>query len=304
MKHEYEIIFHEKINYKIFVVSLIYRTPHIHKDFEIGLLLDGDAALIMPERELHVEKGGIYVLNPFQRHELKANHPVTILSIQLSPAIFADYFPQLSSLDFTSTVIQENDDKLKQEIIDLALCYYEKKEWSELKCVGKINLLFASLLEHIPYRIISEKERLSFRLQAKRLQSITDYIAEHYCEKLLLSEIAEQEGLSLSYLSHFFKDFFGISFQDYLQKKRCEKARQLLLLTDHSLLDICISCGFSDVKYFNRGFKKQFGCNPKQYRKNFFHEKLEVIQSSMLTTQEFLSDRTSIVALQKFMDGN
>ena len=50
MKHEYEIIFHEKINYKIFVVSLIYRTPHIHKDFEIGLLLDGDAALIMPER--------------------------------------------------------------------------------------------------------------------------------------------------------------------------------------------------------------------------------------------------------------
>lgn len=299
MKHEYEVISHDKTNYKIFVVSILYRTPHIHKDIEVNLLLNGTISLITPDSEQILQKGDVFVLNSFQRHELTAEHPATILSLQVSPSFFAGYFPQISSLDFTSPVLKGGDGRIRRDIINLALCHYEKKEWSELKCVGKINFLFVLLLKQMSYRITTEKERMSFNYQARRMQHITDYIDEHYCEKLLLSDIAKKEELSLSYISHFFKDFFGISFQDYLQKKSCEKARQLLLLTDRSLLDVCISCGFSDIKYFNRGFQKQFGCTPKKYRQNFLHEKLEVMQSSMLTTQEFLSDKTSLVILQK-----
>lgn len=76
------------------------------------------------------------------------------------------------------------------------------------------------------------------------MRKIIHYIDEHYSEKLLLSDIALKEDLSLTYLSHFFKDYLGIPFQEYLAKIRCEKARQLLLLTDFPLLDICMSCGF------------------------------------------------------------
>ena len=63
------------------------------------------------------------------------------------------------------------------------------------------------------------------------MRKITHYIDEHYSEKLLLSDIARKEDLSLTYLSHFFKDYLGLPFQEYLAKIRCEKARQLLLLT-------------------------------------------------------------------------
>lgn len=52
---------------------------------------------------------------------------------------------------------------------------------------------------------------------------------------------------------------------------------------------ICMSCGFSDSKYFNSGFRRQYGCSPKEYRRNFRHEELKQHQKSMLTTQEFLS---------------
>ena len=78
--------------------------------------------------------------------------------------------------------------------------------------------------------------------------------------------------VSLCYLSHFFTENFGISFQQYLAKIRCDKARRQLLLTDHSLLTVSIECGFSDPKYFNRAFAAQYGMTPRAYRKHFSDE--------------------------------
>ena len=81
-----------------------------------------------------------------------------------------------------------------------------------------------------------------------------------------LSEVAEKMGYSMSYLSHFIKECFGISFQEYLMILRCEKARQLLHTTKLPQLDICESCGFSDPKYFKKSFYSLYGCFPKEYR--------------------------------------
>ena len=119
------------------------------------------------------------------------------------------------------------------------------------------NLLFAGLLEALPNRLLSDKEKSASQSKASRMRKITHYIDEHYSEKRLLSDLALKEDLSLTYLSHVFKDYLGIPFHEYLAKIRCEKARQLLLLTDFPLLDICMSCGFSDSKYFNRDVYKR-----------------------------------------------
>ncbi|RGH39107.1 AraC family transcriptional regulator [Firmicutes bacterium AM41-5BH] len=131
-------------------------------------------------------------------------------------------------------------------------------------------------------------------------REIMHYIDEHYSEELLLSDIAKQQELDLYYLSHLFKESFGITFQNYLSKIRREHARQLLLLTDYSLLDISIACGFSDPKYFNKAFKAQYGCSPKEYRRSFQNAHIEQQQKSMLTTQDFLSDDASLLMLEKY----
>lgn len=191
MKREYEIISHVETNFKVFVVNLLYRAPHIHKDFELGLVLDGNISILLPGQTLFLQPGDFWLINPFQSHEIKADKPA-----------------------------------------------------------------------------------------------------------LLLSDIAARENLSLYYLSHLFKETFGMPFQTYLLKIRCENARRLLLLTDLSLLDICISCGFSDPKYFNKGFRQQYQLSPKEYRQQFRHEKLPQQQKSMLTTQEFLSESASLVVLE------
>ena len=303
MNQEFEIISHSQMNFKLFLVNMLYRTPHIHKDFELCLLLDG-SLFLQAQNETHsLETGDFFVVNPFQSHELKADSPALLVSLQVHPSFFSSYYPRIANLEFTSLILQRDGTdvckKLYDMMIELACLYLKKADKFELKCVGLLNLLFAGLLDTLPNRLLSDKEKNASQSKASRMRKITHYIDEHYSEKLLLSDIARKEDLSLTYLSHFFKDYLGLPFQEYLAKIRCEKARQLLLLTDFPLLDICMSCGFSDSKYFNSGFRRQYGCSPKEYRLNFRHDQLKQQQKSMLTTQEFLSASSSIVLLER-----
>lgn len=303
MKQEYEIISHEELNYKLFLVDILYRMPHFHKDFEVCLILRGNVILTVSNRKFQLEQGDFFVVEPFVSHALKADEAVTIVSLQVPPIFFSSYYPQMDHIEFFSPLFpKENEEEyrtLYHMFLSLACAYLEKKKYFEFTCASMINAIFAILLNNMQFRFVSEKEKGAYRTKAVRMRRIVRYIDEGYSEKLLLSEIAKKEQLSLAYLSHFFKDCFSISFQDYLMKIRCEKARQLLLLTQHSLLDICISCGFSDAKYFNGGFKKQYGCTPKEYRINFRLDQLEQQQHSILTTQEFLSAEASLVLLHR-----
>ena len=303
MNQEFEIISHSQMNFKLFLVNMLYRTPHIHKDFELCLLLEGSLSLQAQNENHSLKPGDFFIVNPFQSHELKADSPALLVSLQVHPSFFSFYYPQIANLEFTSLILQKDGmdvhKKLYDMMIELACLYLKKNDKFELKCAGLLNLLFAGLLDTLPSRLLSDKEKNASQSKASRMRKIIHYIDEHYSEKLLLSDIALKEDLSLTYLSHFFKEYLGIPFQEYLAKIRCEKARQLLLLTDFPLLDICMSCGFSDSKYFNSGFRRQYGCSPKEYRLNFRHDQLKQQQKSMLTTQEFLSAASSIVILER-----
>lgn len=304
MKQEFEIVTHSGTNLNIFLVEMLYRAPHIHKDFEIGYVLDGKVEIFTQNQSLCLEQGSFWIMNPIQGHELKADNPALLLSAQVSPAFFASYYPQIENLEFHSFSINPEGNSssynpLRKAFHQLALEYFRKSPFYQLKCASLLNEVFQHLIQSLEYRFVTEQERLSLRSRAKRIRTITNYIDTHYTEKLLLSDIARQEQLSLSYLSHFFKDCFGIPFQDYLLRIRCENARRLLLLTDLSLLDICIACGFSDSKYFNSGFRRQYGLSPKEFRKQFQKDAGQKKEDSGVAAQEILGAEESLRVLER-----
>ena len=298
--NEYEVISHNKSNFKIFLVELLYRTPHSHKDFEVGVIINGRIGLITSKETHHLQTGDIFIINPYHPHELKAAEPALVLSLQVPSAFFDTYFPRISDVEFISEAVTE-DQAVKNTMAgllqDLAREYFKKETLFEFRCAILIDQLFYYMFQSIPYIIRSEQETRAHRLKGKRARRIMHYIDAHYTEKILLSDIAGQEDLDLYYLSHFFKETFGMSFQSYVNKLRCEHARRLLLGTEKTLLDISIESGFSDPKYFNKSFQMQYGCLPKQYRKSFHNLELHEQQNNILSTQEFLSEEASIVIL-------
>lgn len=93
MNQEFEIISHSQMNFKLFLVNMLYRTPHIHKDFELCLLLDG-SLFLQAQNETHsLETGDFFVVNPFQSHELKADSPALLVSLQVHPSFFFFLLP-------------------------------------------------------------------------------------------------------------------------------------------------------------------------------------------------------------------
>lgn len=92
-------------------------------------------------------------------------------------------------------------------------------------------------------------------------------VEKNYFKKLQLSDYARQEGISLYYLSRFFRETVGMSFRQYLGKVRLERAISRLLDTDMSILEISIECGYSDVKYLRQAFQQEYGCSIAEFRR-------------------------------------
>lgn len=89
-----------------------------------------------------------------------------------------------------------------------------------------------------------------------------------YNKELTLTTLADEINMSSSYLSNIFKKKYGIPFQDYVLKKRMEKAAILLISTNLKNYEISEKIGFDSVYYFNLKFKKYYDLTPKEYRNN------------------------------------
>lgn len=96
---------------------------------------------------------------------------------------------------------------------------------------------------------------------------VSEYLkANIFSRELSLAKMADDIGFNSSYLSVMVKQIFGVPFQDYVNKKRMEKAKLLLLSTTMKNYEIAEAVGIEDVNYFITKFKKTWSITPKQYR--------------------------------------
>ena len=83
---------------------------------------------------------------------------------------------------------------------------------------------------------------------------------------LSLCRLADMQGISSGYLSAIFKKETGQTVTDFVNQKRMQYAVQLLGETTLQVQTVAQHCGFLDVHYFSKVFKKYVGKTPKEYR--------------------------------------
>lgn len=98
------------------------------------------------------------------------------------------------------------------------------------------------------------------------VEQCKDYIEQHYREKIYLDYIAENLGISSSYLSRLFKKETGIRFQDYVNEVRLRRAAHLLVYSEEPIPKIAAYVNFPSQSYFGKLLKEKTGCTPRQYR--------------------------------------
>lgn len=99
-----------------------------------------------------------------------------------------------------------------------------------------------------------------------QINSIVNYISEHYSEPITLPELAKLFRMSESHFSRVFRRDTGNSFVDFLNLVRINRACQLLMETDEKISAICYDVGFSNLANFNRRFLELKNSTPSAYR--------------------------------------
>lgn len=107
-----------------------------------------------------------------------------------------------------------------------------------------------------------------FRPENKRIASAIEYAEAHMGEALSVAELAGVACLSTGHFARAFKATMGEAVWAYVQRRRGERAMEMLKSTSLAIADIAFSLGFSNQAHLTRCFKRQFGVTPGQVRRH------------------------------------
>ncbi len=133
------------------------------------------------------------------------------------------------------------------------------EELIEVKIKEVISLLIASDFENNAKNIFNNL----FNPNEYVFQEV---IQQNIFEDLSIDELAFLTNHSLSSFKRKFSDYYGTSPTKYITSKRLEKAQSLLRTSNTPISDVAYECGFSDLGYFSKTFKKHFNITPSEFK--------------------------------------
>ncbi|WAM33815.1 response regulator [Caldicellulosiruptor morganii] len=175
---------------------------------------------------------------------------------------------------YSADSILEVSERLYIHVVDWFCHHIPKKvlEFHEYQSLDSI-LNFETVHDYIDHfkRFVHEATDMVSSL--KGILSVKDeideaikFINQNYHKDINMAMVANHVSLNYYYFSSIFKEKTGMSFLDYLNKVRVEKAKQLLAGTSLKIWEIAEKVGYKNPKHFARIFKELTGLTPNEYR--------------------------------------
>ena len=101
--------------------------------------------------------------------------------------------------------------------------------------------------------------------QRKAVREMQDYISEHISEDITISDLAKHVSFSPWYVRKLFLKHVGMTPAVYIRRLKLSKSALRLRDESCQVLDIAMDMGFGSVDGYQRAFRREFGCNPKEY---------------------------------------
>lgn len=148
--------------------------------------------------------------------------------------------------------------------IDFALTLTEHLFGASLQASIKEQLCIERVRSHDERQRVALQARFG-ALQPKLSEAVT-LMETNIEEPLSTDDIANLVGLSRRQLERLFKQYLGSLPSRYYLELRLQRARQLLLETNHSIVQVGLMCGFSSGSHFSTAFGALFGNTPREER--------------------------------------
>ena len=139
------------------------------------------------------------------------------------------------------------------------------ESFRRMSTLGNVTRLFACILENEYYSESSENTSGASD-KINQLKPVLEYIETHFSEEIKLPALAKITGMNENYFCRFFYSLTQKTPISYVTHYRIEQAANMLSATNQTVTEIAFRCGFNDVGYFIKTFKKIKGCTPKQFQ--------------------------------------
>ena len=235
---------------------------HIHDDIEIIYVIRGGGTAYCDGKKYILEPDSIFIVFPEQIHSYVdcPDGEYILLVINPSRLLYLEEFirsriPVSALCAGTPTMETLFSDALKE--------FRAKSD--DLIIDGYLTAFLGKL-----FGSMSFQQRVEF---GDTVPCILQYCAQHYLEPITTQDLCRTFHISQSYVSHIFTKRLRISFPNYINSLRLNRAVTLLREPQLNMTQVSDRAGFPTIRTFNRVFCKQFGCSPSEYRKRHVKKK-------------------------------
>ncbi|WP_042168467.1 helix-turn-helix domain-containing protein [Paenibacillus gorillae] len=157
-------------------------------------------------------------------------------------------------------VIGQHSSKAGEPDVPLLNLYMHER----MESMAELNERFMALFDRLE-KHMEEKKKTRQDDMPGRIKRMVD---ERYADpNLSLDMIAEELGMSATYIGRIFKQHTFQTILGYIHEVRMNRVRELLIASDDSIGDIAEQAGFANNPYFYKAFKKHNGVTPAEFRK-------------------------------------
>lgn len=136
------------------------------------------------------------------------------------------------------------------------------------------QLLYQAFTCHLIVCLLTQNDVLardpctSRGLPPRALRRVLEHIREHLEEELSLTSLAALAGFSSYHFLRQFRASTGMTPHQYVLSQRLDRARELLVRCQLTVLDVALKCGFDDASHFAECFRRRYKLTPSAFRRS------------------------------------
>ena len=259
--------------YKVAEQSPNYVMPlHHHKELEIVRVRKGTLHLYLHNVRHELTRGDVAFISCHGLHRadpVSCEYDCAVCDLSLLTKRGSDrcssYIYPIATGELAIEEFPLLTPKLEEHLDRLFEALNAEKEYHELVVSGALFSLFATLYEE--KRISPVQNGKGGIPQERTVAALVHWIDHHYAERFSLDDLSAEAGVTPNYLCKIFKDYTGKTPMEYANAVRVEHVCHELRWGQKNVTEAALSCGFNDISYFCKVFKKQKGMSAKAYLK-------------------------------------
>ena len=246
---------------------------HWHKEYELIRIISGSLSLSLDGEHQIINTGDIcFIARGVLHGGIPASCTYECLLFDLSAILEGGqlFRQESAALGGFEKRIQQcfpvREESTKQIVAQMLDCMKAQPEGYRFMVLGGLYLFLGAVMQSHSYEAAATRKNSATRRLAL-FKDVLSLIRDHYQEPLTLDALAACANMNKKYFCRFFREITQRSPMEYLNYYRIEIACEQLAATNKNISEIAWGCGFNDVSYFTKVFRKYKGVTPSQYVK-------------------------------------